>query len=292
MAVVSVVEKLDSPTMTATSKGDRNYTRTFDVYCSSRQDGPIVVQNAPLLPRLADSYAFGGESDAGSTVVSITPIRAEYIKGADGAEQCRWEVTVQYKVETVDEGETIENPLLRPVEIRGGTSLTTREVSKDKDGTVIKNSAKEPLPPIEITGGMFAVEFVRNEGSSPASSAVQYTNTVNSAAIWGGDIGTWKCESISYEKLQEGLYIYWRTSYKFVYNSDKHYIKLIDNGYNELSSGTLKPILLSDGTKPTEPFKLNGSGAKLSDSADPVLLADIKVYTERAFGSLGLPSSI
>lgn len=285
-------EKPESPIGTKTDKGGPAYTRVFDIYCDSVNDGPKTIFDHPTIPKIGDFYLFGSEVDPNIPLESVSANRAEIIN--DGSRLLyRWEVRCEYRI-SQNSGQPPnipENPLLRPVEISGGGISTSRFTNEDVDGKVIKNSAKEPFTdPFEIPHTEFEIEFTRNEASSPANNSLFYQNKVNATPIWGGAAKTWLCTGVPFSIVYEGIYVYYRVQYRFRYNPKKHVLKPVDNGFNELVGGVLKPILLTDGTRPTEPFKLNGSGAKLGDNSNPVFLSDVEIYETASFQGLGLPN--
>lgn len=292
MSLVSSLnaQRMDSPTGGKNEKGQRIYTQMWDVYCDSSNDGPKTIMDHASIPQIGDPYAFGSEVDPGAILVNVGLSRFSPPSLASGSSVLwRWQLKLDYKVADPAEGD--ENPLLRPVEIRGGAALFVNQTTKDKDGNVMKNAATEALPPTDIDDAMFEVEFVRNESSSPASFIPSYINHINSFTIWGGDVHTWKCQDIRYEKKTEGIYTYWQVTYRFRYNPDSYVLQRVNEGFNYKDGSTLKPILLSDKTKPSEPFKLTAAGAQASDTADPNYL-DFDVYEEANFSALGLPSVI
>lgn len=286
-------EAVNSPSGTKTATGGPSYTRLFDIYCDSANDGPKTILDHPSTPQVGDLYGFGNEFDALIPLDSISCDREGWGNHETYGKVYKWILRCDYKYpsNTGQPPAQIENPLQRPVEVSGVPFITSKFTNKDVNGTVIKNSAKEAfVDPFEIPHTEFEIEFIRNEAISPANTALYYTNKINSQAIWGGDEHTWLCTGITFQLVYEGTYTYYRVTYRFRYNPAKHVLKVIDNGFNQLVGGVLKPILLADGTRPVEPFKLDGSGAKLSDNADPVFLDDIDIYDETPFSALSLPN--
>ena len=296
MTILAVNENRDSPSGSATADGGPVYVREFTAYCSSALDGPKTIINSGTFPTVGSSWIYGSEIDPLVICQSVSVNKQdEHGLWTDGTPCWIWDVRCEFRVEQADSTtppNQPENPLLRPVIIRFGTSFYTEASIKDINDNVIENSAKEAFPPHEIEKPIFEFEFVRNEASSPASFALSYVGKINQSTIWGGAAKTIRCQSITSDKQYENSYEFYQVTYRFAYKRDKWQLILIDNGFNELVSGTLKAIALSDGTRPSEPFKLNGSGAKLADNATPVKLDPFEIYETADFAALGLPSTI
>ncbi|NDD52976.1 hypothetical protein EBZ39_03710 [bacterium] len=296
MTILAVTENRDSPSGSTTFDGGPVYFREFTAYCSSVLDGPKTLLGSGTFPSVGSSWLYGGETDPFVICQSISVSKQEdHGRWTDGTTCYIWDVKCEFRVEQADNTtppNIPENPLLRPVVVRGGTGFYTEASQKDKDDKPVTNSAKETFPPYEIERPLVEFEFVRNELSSPASFALNYVGKINQTTIWGGAAKTIRCQGITWEKQYENGYEFFQVTYKFAYREEKWQLVLVDNGFNEVVSSKLKPILLDDGSRPTEPQKLNGSGVKLSDTADPVLLPPFNIYKETNFASLGLPTSI
>lgn len=296
MSILAVTENRNSPSGSTTSDGGPVYTREFTAYCSSVLDGPKTLLQSGAFPSVGQSWVYGAEIDPFVICTSVNVNRQdEHGRWTDGSICYLWDVRCEFKVEQTDPNtppNQPENPLLRPVIIRGGTNFYTEASQKDKNENPIKNSATELFPPHEIEKPLVEFEFVRNELTSPASFAINYVGKINQSTIWGGAAKTIRCQTITWEKQYENSYEFYVVTYRFAYKRDKWQLILVDNGFNRLDGSTLKPIYLDDNTRPSEPFKLDGNGAKLADNADPVLLDPFEIYETADFSALGLPSSL
>lgn len=295
MTVLAVNENRDSPTGTTTFDGGPVYVREFTAYCSSVLDGPKTIIQSGAFPVVGQSWVYGAESEPLAICRTVSVNRQdEHGLWTDGTVCWIWDVRCEFRVEQTESNtppNEPENPLLRPVKIRGGTQTYTENSIKDKDDKVVANSAKEAFPPHERLAPLAEFSFVRNESTSPAGYSIAYVGRLNASPIWDAAAKTILCTSITWDKQYENSYEFYQTTYSFSYKEDGWKLKLVDNGFNELVAGALKPILLPDNTKPTEPFKLNGSGAKAASNADPVI-KEFDIYKTVNFASLGLPSTL
>jgi hypothetical protein len=242
------------------------------------------------LYEIGSGYSYGFDSIPGIRVSKVGITRDETLK--EGSIRIfRWDVRVEYTTpEQGSQGQVPENPLDRPVVIRGASAGTEKQTQKDKDDNPIKNTADELYPPISIPTNDEVVEFVRNEASSPANTAKNYRNRVNSSGIWGRDTGEWRCLDIDWEKVFEGEYVFYRVSYKFLYKEGGHKLKLISNGYNQKVSGQLQRITDASNLPLPEPSPLDASGVKTTPANGHEQTFDM--YKTANFAGLGLPSTI
>lgn len=298
MTILAVNENRDSPSGSNNFEAGPAYIREFTAYCSSIFDGPQTLLTSGTFPVVGQAWVFGSEFNEDAICQTVTVTKQEdHGRWTDGSVCYLWDIRCEFRINQPDSStppSLPENPLLRPVIIRGNTSFYSEFSQKDKDGNPIINSAKELFPPHEVEKDLVEFEFVRNEAVSPAGFARFYAGRVNQSPIWGAPERSIRCLGIAWEKQYENGYEFYSCTYRFAFKEDLWQLELVDNGFNELKGSPQKlvPILLDDGTRPTEPFKLNGSGAKLADNAAPVLLPKFNIYKEANFGSLGLPSSI
>lgn len=215
-----------------------------------------------------------------------------------------WRVKVDYTY--------YDNPLAVPPKVSWRRVTTTEAVDRDVNGDPLLNSSKEPYdPPIteEYHDRVLRIEY--NMASFNQAAYDQYIGSINSAA-WvpasltvGETIVTFpkytvKCLGIDGDPARVGNILFSRVVAEFQIRDDglddggtpaAYPIgwrrRLLDQGFREIVDGQPKAILDAEGNPLTNPVRLDGSGAKLADTADPVW----NIYTTKKlkdFGDLGL----
>ncbi|WP_254509892.1 hypothetical protein [Anatilimnocola floriformis] len=283
MSIVSVREVGGGREGSVNEKGERRYTRVFQVITDSALDGPLLVRTAPGIPGRGNIYATATEFDPGAKVKTITPSQSDNPK--------IWEVRVEYDSVTEDEP---ENPLERPPEVSWSAAPYSRVAWKDNDGKAIVNSAGHYFdPPLEVDDSRPVLSVTRNEAAFNPSLAIDYQDAVNSDGFLGFSPGQAKVAKIDASSATENDIFYWKVSYEFHFRREGWELSVLDQGRYEKIGGKPVPIPEFDvagneipGSQVTDPVPLNGAGARLNNPGpDTVQFLSFKVYKERPFSA-------
>jgi len=265
----------------------RRYTRVFRATTSSNSDDAAVV--------LLSAPAYG----------AVYP--------ADMAARCQrrgarnesfskriWIVTCNYSTER----ELQENPLQDAAEITWETDSGQKPVAKDRDGKAYLNSAGDPFdPPAMMDDSDWVANIQKNVAQVPAWFRT-YKDAVNSDAFTldglDVEIGEAKLSNIRLGRWEERNDIRYRSlsmsiGIKEVDVANKKYgwmIETQDAGFHKKdpTDATKRvKITLADGSEPTAPVLLDGSGAVLANpSLDNAEFVRCNAYNAQPFSILPL----
>lgn len=166
-------------------------------------------------------------------------------------------VTVSYKPKPAPEGsgsgeEEQPGGLDGLVPVWGGSSgVSSQPVFKDASGTVMTNSAGDPLEGLEAEQATFHLTkttyYTSHAGGGGwLAHARQFTNAVNSVAWNGGDEFTWKCQGCSaklnIDRQGNSPRVYWEVTWDFAYRAETWLLDVWDIGFNELVDADGDPL--------------------------------------------------
>jgi hypothetical protein len=211
-----------------------------------------------------------------------------------------WRVTVEY--------EYYDNPLFAPPKITWGRVGSVEPIDSDKDGVAILNSTKEPFdPPLTREFKDRTLRIEKNVANFDSYAFEKYVDSINSS-IWAPAVlntgptlraflpYTAKCIGIDGEPDRVGNIYFSRVVFEFqirVHNLlvDNYPLgwrrRVLDQGFSELVDGEPVAILDADGQRLTQPVRLDGSGAKLANTADDVYLV-FEDHDLNDFSEMGL----
>lgn len=158
------------------------------------------------------------------------------------------------------------------------------------NGGAIKNSAWEPLPPINTPIAVPVLTIKRYETFFSGSTLLAYVNKVNSDAFWGAAAGQCLCAGITADQISVDGEDLWEVTYTFKFKMDSYGWKarILDQG-SYFWSGTVgsstKTAFETDDGKPTI-GNLDGSGGENTTSTP--YFVTYNRYAATAFGPLAL----
>lgn len=188
--------------------GHREYKVVYLVESDDGSDGPYAVMNAPGLPAIGVTWnLYAGDGDPWA--FCHPDMRVSIHEEKEGEKPAVWRVEQKFSTKPLTrcQDETIEDPLLEPQKISGGTSRFTEEGVWDKDGDLIKNSSHEPIrgPQNEWDADRDIVRIEQNVASLGLATFSGMKNTLNDAPLWGMPARHIKLSSISWERLLYGV---------------------------------------------------------------------------------------
>lgn len=115
----------------------------------------------------------------------------------------------------------VEDPLSEPMRVRGGLAKHKEEVTKDRYGDYIRNSAHEQLrgPLVEFDVSRDVITVEQNVLNLQLETLVRFRDTLNDRTLWGLPARCVKLSNYSWEKKFHGqAYIYYTRTLEFETN--------------------------------------------------------------------------
>lgn len=284
MAVVSFKLKSDGRTASIENAVKRNYTNEYVAVTDSTSDTQLTVRTDPRCPQ--PGAAFPGDTRAIVRSVNV-----------DSIGKFAWNVTVEYSTFVGDPAqiEQQENPLNDPYVFEFNTIHTTKVAQKayTQLGAEVglTNSAFEPFDAadLEILAARPAWRITYNSPSFNATTAEQYTHTVNSAPFYGWPPRTAFIYEISARSARRNLVSYFEVSVDVHFNAETWDLVVLDMGHREFNfAAPTNPWKLfkdAEGNLDPVPRLLNGAGFQLAPNA-PAVFRTFRVYKESDFSNL------
>ncbi len=278
-------------------EGFRSYDAIWQVRTTDPLDGPMIVSNAAGLPAIGSIWAYGNDNDPWcfcTPEAKVEPVE-------DRERCCEWLVSLKFtnKPRKRCQDTNIDNPLNEPPDISGSFLKYTKEATQDRYGSLILNSAYEPIigASVERDYNSPTVSIKLNQPAINLSNLALMIDAVNDAPLWGLGARCVKLENVSWaRKLYGTCTFYFTISFEFKINYNTFDRKLIDKGSRVLmSGGTVGNQEHYEKKKEAsgEPVEvlLNGAGNLLAAGASPVILTK-QLYIPMNLLTLGIPSSL
>ena len=274
----------------------RAYTSVYEVITNDVNDGPITALNASGIPPYRSTYSFGNDFDNWAFAHDATA-------NVRDVEETRkmWTVTVNFSTRPSFRcGDfKIENPLSEPVRLSGSFMQFTRAATKDRNDAALLNSVDEPfVPPIEIDDSRKVLVIQKNTVAISLSNWADYSDTVNSAAIWG--------LSARMVKLNQWRWAvqYWGTCGAYISNEWEFHINYelwnhrpLNAGFRHLPAGAARPdyeTIMDTKDMPRHqptPLSLAGAIIDVAGGGTPIY-KNFEIYEERDFTTIGVPNPL
>lgn len=280
----------------ATREGHRTHTIKWLVQ-SAYQDDPYAIYFAAGLPSVGSPWSFGTVPDMWAFCEPDWSVNQVLI----GEPNDLWTVEQRFSTRPRKrcQDTSIEDPLSEPDRLSGSFIKFTKEATKDRHGTPLTNSAKQPIRGklAERESNRPTVRIERNVSTLDLGQLASMVDCVNDATLWGLGPRKVKLAQAPWTRQTYGTCNHYFT---ITYDFDIEY-----NGFDikAQDSGT---AVLSEGGDPTNPadfeiYKdqkgeqmevlLDGSGNIWDGVGDPGEI-DIEHYDEANFLLLGIPSTI
>lgn len=263
------------------SLGIRTYSLAFKMKTSDKAERAYHVGSHASLPKIGSPHP----DDSGAWCRSLRVKNTDPWMG--------WHVYAEYSSET----EISENPLLEPAKVRGDSELFREVVWQDRNGDAILNSAgdffSDPAPERDRHSRMFVI--TKNVANIPAWLESS-EDSVNSSAftLRGKTIATGKAKlnRVAFSEVMKRNGVdYIELTMEIALREDGWALTPLDAGfrYFDTDSSTMKKIVSGDGTDPTTPSPLNGSGQPITNpTPSTVVLGSYDVYPQLDFNTLPL----
>jgi hypothetical protein len=283
---VTYLGPVDNGTGTNT-RGVRRYVRKFKLDADKTDDAYTVGSNASL-PKIGDSHP------------SDTAARCEILRVEHTDPYRGWTVTAEYSSElqnSAGTGGLNNNPTLDVAQISWGSEQFQRPLIVDKNGDAVVNSAGDPFDPPAMIDDSRRVVTVQKNLTAVPTWILDYQDAVNNDAFSVDGvsiaIGQAKMQLVTVGPVQErNGTLFRQVNFQIQFQRDGWAVDILDAGFREkdpADSTKRIAITLDDGTDPSTPVLLNGSGSKLDDPTPATAqFISFDAYKERAFSSLPL----
>ena len=297
MAVWLVSEIPDNRRAMIDERGKRTYTRTFQVYSNSPEDGPGLIGSAIGIPRRGEFYITDTDIDLGARAMSVFPQATD--------DPFIWRVSVEYSsltinldllpsaVNTFAPSDAANPANIKPPVISWSTNRFQKPFEEDVvTGDAVTNSALEKFdPPPMVDDCRLVLEIQKLQPTFDPTIIPGYQNTVNKDKFFGFDVGQVKCTGIhARDKIEDGIYC-WDVTYSFEINTSPSAwaVVILDAGFRTSNGdGTYREITSDNGQPMSRPTLLDGNGQKLALGAVP-FYGTFTAYPKTDFSKLNLP---
>lgn len=233
---------LEGSTYDITASRDREGHREYKVQhllrAASVNDTPASAWFASGLPRPGDQYHFGNDVDAWAFCLPEGTLRRHDTKPGEPFQYLLAEQTFSTKP---PEGKfsrcndnPIEDPLLEPAKIDGGSAKYQEEAAEDRFGFPILSSSHEQIrgPQVEFDKNRATLKIEQNVVSfASIAAAYELLDTVNAVVIWGFAYRCVKLSAVTWQRKFYGrCYKYFTRILEFDTNRDTFDRTLLDEG--------------------------------------------------------------
>ena len=258
--------------------GVRKYTRQFGLYADGGE-GIFTVGSNASLPKIGSLHY----DDAAARCRSLQ------ISRASGKDKHNWIATANYDTQVAYE----INPLNDPADIQWDGDNFEEVAVFDRNGQACLNSAGDPLQDLFRERSRRIVTVIKNVSAVP-SWIITNEDAVNSSSftVDGFSVPTGKAK-LSAPRLgrweSRNGYTFRQMTMVFKLNKDGWASQPLDAGFR-YKNGTRRDIITnSDGTLPSTPVALNGSGAVLANpSPTNAVFLSFNLYPAYDFNLLPL----
>jgi hypothetical protein len=292
-----VTEKIGGLQSTRKLNESNTYEREWFVQFDQAASTLTQVENAVGVV-LGASYP----GDPTAVALSIS------VQGADDI-GLTWTVRISYGPRPIDDddenGPGNDDPsiLKQPIWSAGSSVTSAPCFEWYTEGNTTKeticNSAGDPLEGLEAEQAEFRLTLTNYFLSHTGwiSTAVDYTNAVNSDTWHGCGPGTWKCQGCSAQLQSAQWGVYWEVTWEFAYR-DTWNLMPWDVGFSERvgadgtpsMSGDKRKAILGQDKKPVKQPVALGGGVALPAGTPPNVIENgngVRVYRALPFAGFG-----
>jgi hypothetical protein len=223
---------ISSPQLSVDEERNREYSIRYLIKGNPNTDGPATVVTTPGLPVIGTTWAFKSEVDLYATLhpdCKVVPVLTD-------EPSKYWYLDLKYSTKPVKKCQTsqFQTPLDEPQEVGGGFTKYTEEITEDRFGEKIFNSAWEVMrgPQVEFDKNRPNVKIKQNVLSLQYTLLCQMVDTLNNDVLWGFSRGAVKLSSVSWAKKWYGTcYPYYERNFEFDINEEKGWDRdIVDEG--------------------------------------------------------------
>jgi hypothetical protein len=294
MAVIAVRDLVKGASGSLNVRGQRKYTRKFQVRTDDIEDGPSVVNATLLLPGVWGAYVRRNDADSGALVEDIqsdcvgfklfeTTVTYSTITPQDGLDENGLTGTPATGLSiptTAQRQAAASNPTLRGPQVRWDFEPKVRAAHEDLTGAAYQNSARDAFDPAweeEIYLAVLTVQ--RFESTFSPALSLEFGNTLNDDTFLGADRGHVLCKPFTASRHTENGVYCWDVGYKLIFNMELNgwRTRILDQGFRSLVAGVPQQNRDDKGQVESAPQLLNGRGLLLRDANTTVRLIDVNL---------------
>lgn len=254
------------------NEGNREYRIIFRVETDDPLDGPGLARLTPGLPVIGSSWQFDNESDpwafclpGGSTVPVTEPgepctvFDVEFIFSSKPPPQNQQRCNDQ----------KIEDPLLEPPRLSGGSTKYSEEAAQDRFGQFVCSSSFEPIrgQVNEWDANRSSIRIEMNVASfAQVQLALAMRDCVNILPLWGFARRCVKLSNVTWERKYYGFcYQYYSLSMEFDTNPRTFDRDILDEGHKclkghwDAATGYYYVDKIGTGANERDPSRFNPS---------------------------------
>lgn len=142
--------------------------------------------------------------------------------------------------------------------------------------------------PLLVKTGVLNLNYQRREYENPLQTIIDYTNTINNAALWGFPVATLRVASISANITMTENDTAYDVSYQIQYNPRTWHTQKANSSFYTYNGSTYSRALNADGSPTENPVFINAAGVQLPAGTAPLWRA-FRVYPLADLADLGLP---
>lgn len=221
--------------MTRDEDSYRTYKITFRVQ-GDTTDGPANVLQTPGLPVYGTEWVVDDDVDLWAWCRWDADVRPV----VEGEPNYQWLVTFTFSTKPPKCCRTVqvEDPLLEPMVISGGSNKYTEEATIDRHGKRILTSSLEQIrgPQNEWDANRVTIKIQQNVPDLQLNLCKSMVDCVNDATLWGVPKRGVKCSSFTFERKFYGTCnVYYSRTFEFEVNEKGWDRRLLDEGTKALN---------------------------------------------------------
>lgn len=191
--------------VTRDSEGHREYKIIFRIR-GAKTDGPFTALNTPGLPTIGSPWNFDSDSDPWAYCLPNAVINPIVTNEPNTLWSAEFTFSTKPPIKPRCQDIPIEDPLLEPPRLSGGSSNAVQEATHDRFGRPILNSAFEQIrgPQVEFDTSHDTVTVEMNVPIFNLALLASMKDTVNLLPMWGMPPRTIKLVNYTWEEKYYG----------------------------------------------------------------------------------------
>lgn len=193
--------------MSRDSEGHRTYKLTCMVECDSKNDGPFTAIQAPGLPAIGSTWAFGNDIDLWAYCLPDMEVTQVHKAGPNKFFLIQYTFSTKPPDRQRCQDTQIQDPLLEPPGLSGNFVKYTEEATHDRFGLPIINSAFEQIrgPQVEFDANRMQIKIEMNVWPLNLPLIASMMDTVNKYPLWGLPPRTIKLSNAPWTRKFKGV---------------------------------------------------------------------------------------
>lgn len=282
MAVLTLKQVGAGRSADGKSDWNRSYTVIWIATVDNPYDGPATVGSVPGLPGRFSPYV--GYENTNDPYALCTALRCEQ----DGDEWRKWRITATFETQFASD-QNKENPEDEPPVFWVETDFQSKPITKEYNGTDIKNSAGQLIAGLEKIEAVETWVWEKNHNSLNRSLWLEYQNSVNSGSFYELSAKQGLLHIIVPKAVYRNGQPFWRVQYRVKVNKDKWTVEPADRGTAVKAGNKLERPVDDKGQPMDGEVPLKADGTQERDPTAAIrYLPPKNLYEPKDFNALGL----